>query len=670
MRVAGGLVAGTLTGPLASWADALEPGRLAALLDASATSGGPGGSSLLPVPPATDRTAWSGPDGPDRATAVALVAAARARRAEPWPAPRASDLARFWLDGDRVAYETPLFARTGRFAHAVVAAALEPDPTDRPAALAEVLDGVVLLCEQSTWSWPAHDDAHLRRGWVLPDRDAPYLDLGAGEVAAALAWTDALLGELLEEAYPGVRALVRREVRARVLDPFLAAFVSGPDGALDGRLVPDRPRWHWLGLDGPAHNWTAWICGNVLVAALALEDDGARRTRLVAEATAGLDRFLAVVPDDGAIDEGWSYWWEGAARALGALDVLRHASGGVLDAATLPVVRALVAFPHQLLLGPDFVASYADATPRVDVQPRPWHVLHRWGRLVDDDAAVALAAAHRGEGVVDLAVPGNGLGALLPALTDRAWRDAGGAGGAEQPHLAERVWLPSTQVLLARPATARGLTLVVKGGHNGEAHNHLDVGSVTVALDGVPAVVDPGRATYTAATFSDRRYTEWHVTSAWHPVPAPRGREQGVGAAYGARDVEVHDGGAGLSLDLAGAYPGSGVGAWRRSARLLGAGERVEVVDAWELAGDEPTRVAWVLAGEVELSASGAVVRPVAGERTLEVTWSADVEVTASLTPRALTDGYLRAAWGESVTRLDLVATAATGRLLTTFTAR
>ncbi len=70
------------------------------------------------------------------------------------------------------------------------------------------------------------------------------------------------------------------------------------------------------------------------------------------------------------------------------------------------------------------------------------------------------------------------------------------------------MWFPSTQVLLARPAagSAAGLTLAVKGGHNGEHHNHNDVGSVVVALGGVPVLVDAGRPTYTAQTFGPDRY--------------------------------------------------------------------------------------------------------------------------------------------------------------------
>lgn len=174
--------------PLASWESDLQLDRLATLLV-------PG----LGLRPASDRAAWAGPDSlADPATLAEAVRRADAVRGTDWAMTRATDAARYHLDGNRTAYERAAFDRIQRLAVAALAAAAEPTAE----RVGEVADGLWLLCEQSTWCWPAHDDAHERRGWVLPDVQAPFLDLGAGEVAAALAWTDALLGDLLEEQLP------------------------------------------------------------------------------------------------------------------------------------------------------------------------------------------------------------------------------------------------------------------------------------------------------------------------------------------------------------------------------------------------------------------------------------------------------------------------------------
>lgn len=603
----------------------------------------------LPVPPAGDRETWDLASGSaDRPTRAALLARAERDLATPWPAPLASTAARLHRDGDRDTHEQLVLARQRRLTRAVVAAA----STLADRWVDEAADGLWQLCEQSSWCWPAHDDAFAAHGSVLPVTADPYLDLGAGEVAGQLAWADHLLGDVLDVRYPGLRARLRHEARVRVLDPFVR-----------------RRDWHWLGLDGDVHNWNPWIHGNVLVAALRLLDgagDAALRAHVVDLVVEGLDRYVASLPDDGAIDEGYAYWWNGACRALEAFDLLGHATGGAIDALApeaaeaVPALRATVAFPHRMHLGDGWYLNLADGQARPSAE-QPWHALHRAARRVADPAAAAHAAAHRRPGA-PVADDADGLGRLLRALTDAEWCRA--APPAARPHPGE-VWLPSTQVLLAREraGTPAGLTLAVKGGHNGEHHNHNDVGEVVVASDGVPVVVDAGRPTYTAQTFGPDRYAIWTMQSSWHSVPEVAGTPQGAGREFAARDVTPSLGGGrpGLSLDVAGAYPVAGLRSWLRSAHLeRRAPERPRVVvdDAWDL---EPavtgaaTSVRYLLAGDVELARGTAVVRPLDGATPVRLTWPADVPATVH--DRPLDDPMLTAVWGERLTRLDLDAT-------------
>src|SRR5699024_742709 len=128
-------------GPLLStWRDHLGPGARPRTL----TLG-------LPVPSSGERDVWAQADLP---TLTALAARAEADRAQPWPVPLASDYARFFRDGDRTAYEDRVRERQHRLSRAAVMAAWTGDE----AWLDETVDGLVLLCEQSGWSWAAHDD--------------------------------------------------------------------------------------------------------------------------------------------------------------------------------------------------------------------------------------------------------------------------------------------------------------------------------------------------------------------------------------------------------------------------------------------------------------------------------------------------------------------------------
>ncbi|TMR96341.1 heparinase II/III domain-containing protein [Nonomuraea basaltis] len=581
--------------------------------------------AALPAP-AAGAAVW------DRIPAETLAAVREQAEAElgtPWPQPLASQYARFFRDGNRTVYESNVFERQDRLTRAVLMAVV----SRAGIWLDEVADGIVQLCEQSSWCWPAHEESCRPRGTVLPDVAAPCLDLGAADVAAQLAWADQVLGAELDARFPGLRERVRTEVRGRVLDPFVR-----------------RRDWHWLGFDGDVHNWCPWICGNVLVAALRLAAPGEDRACQIALALAGIDRYLAALPDDGSVDEGYEYWWNGACRALEALDLLEHATSGALDAAGIPVVRETVRFPHRMHLGGPWYLNLADSRARPPGD-QPWHVPYRWARRLGEDDGVRHAASQR-----PAAVPATvELGRALRELTDAEWL------GAErsEPPLVAAVWLPGTQVGVARSAggTARGLTLAIKGGHNDEHHNHNDVGSFVVAVDGVPVLVDAGRPTYTAQTFGPDRYAIWTMQSGWHNVPEMRGTQQGQGARFRARDVEVVDKPDlfEVRLDLAAAYPLPEPARWRRTARLDRHAARVTIEDTWSFTGDgDPSVLHLLLAGRIERPAAGqVVVRPPAGGRAALVTWDPE-RATAALTVRTLEDPMLSDVWGDHVTRLEL----------------
>ncbi len=418
---------------------------------------------------------------------------------------------RYHRDGDREQYETALRARQLRLTHAVIAAA----STLEPAWVDEVIDGLVLLCEQSTWCWPAHDDARAFSGAHLPDVHRPFVDLGAGEIAAQLAWADHVLGEQLDDAAPGLRARMRVEMRHRITDPFLA-----------------RSDWHWLGTPGDVHNWNPWILGNIITAASHFEDDEQLRRDIVGRAIGALDTYVMALPLDGAIDEGYSYWWNGACRALEAVAFLDATWGG-FEAGAIPALRATVDFPHLMHLGGDWFVNAGDGQARPP-QDLPWHSLYAAATAIHASEARGFAVSRRLESGL-VATASAGLGRVLVALIDTGWAEAS---DGHRP-LVRDVWLGSTQIWLARQSAGddAGLTAVLKGGHNGEHHNHLDVGSVTVAVDGVPVIVDPGRPTYTSLTFSDRRYEIWTMQSDWHSVPRIAGHAQGLGQTFSTSDI-------------------------------------------------------------------------------------------------------------------------------------
>jgi hypothetical protein len=565
----------------------------------------------------------------DAATAQAIVAEADADRREPWPHPRLSDYARYWRDGVRTAYENPARTLRRRTTTAVLAAAL----TGQEAHVDEAADGLLFLCEQTAWCWAAHEVTAARQGWVVPDPERPFLDLGAAETVEILAWADLVLAAALDRRTPGLRHRMRQEARRRVIEPFLTSR-----------------EWHWLGLDGHLHNWNPWIHGHIVAAALFLTDDTDTRGRVVDLAVDGLGRYLAALPADGGCDEGYAYWWNGPARLVEALQLLDWATGGAFapwDCAPLP---QLARYPQRMALGHGWYVNVGDGPAR-PAPDQPWHVLHRWGRAGGDAAVQAHAASHRIPGRPAVS-PGVGLGRCLIGLHDRDWI----ASPTTTAPFPATSWLPDVQLLVRRERAGSpdGLAVAVKGGHNDENHNHNDVGSYLVALEGTPVLIDLGQPTYTAISFTERRYEQWVTQSRWHNVPVVNGAEQSPGPAFRARDVRFD--GDGLNLDLAPAYPAAaGCRSWRRRVALeTGA---VVVRDEWSLAEPGEVRLHHVLAGEpVRHRAGELLVRTLSGA-LVHLSWPAGEH---HLERHPVDDPLLRDVWGPAVHRLVVAPPPAT----------
>lgn len=460
-----------------------------------------------------------------------------------------------------------------------------------------------------------------------------------------------------------------RRARRPVAGTFPGSGAGLVDEVRKRILLPQRTvdSWVWFGRVRPhVNNWNPWINSNVLACSLLLDDDPADIKLTVERAVEGLEVFVGGYLPDGACTEGHGYWWRAGASLAECLETLHSATAGALDGFAVPLVQKIGRYPHGVHIADDWYVNVSDGPASLDRRAACGHVLYRYGVRIGDDEVVAHARSLRpAEGVV--VEPGTPLGRALLALADDEWR---AEPARPAPRIAE-TWWPDTQLLVARTHAGRddGLLLSVKDGHNAEDHNHNDVGTVLVAVDGHPVLVDAGVGEYTAKTFSPRRYEIWSLCSTHHNVPHINGHEQPPGAEFAARDVELMRDGdlmrdgttrVGVRLDLAGAYPAeAGCRSWIREAMLhrsVGDG-RIVLSDAWELDGSpvSDVRLHFITSGEPDTAAGTGVVRVPGVKRGLTIGYDAEL-LDVAVERITLDDRRLERIWdGPYLWRLALV---------------
>lgn len=510
---------------------------------------------LRPFPAWSERPAWLALPETVRGQ---LVAAGEAARQAPWPSLPATLFLAFVRTGDRKVYEVNSFPRRGILCDLVLAECAEGEGR----FLDAILDAAWSICEESFWGISAHVATSEGRG--LPDTAAPEVDLFAAETGALLAWTVYLLGEPLAGLSPQIVPRILREAGQRILDPCL-----------------DRDDFWWMGLDGSRalNNWTPWICSNWLATSLLLDREPQRRAAGVLKAIRCLDQYLSHHSADGGCDEGPGYWSRAGASAFDCAEILAWATDGAVNLVKLPLLRKLGAYLPAVHIAEDRFVNFADAPPTSNPNG-PLCV--RFGLATNNPELVAL-----GRYIEALGRDGTGfrLPRSLPRSLPALFSTPAAAETVAAPY-PQDTWLPDTQVMTARcrGGSPAGFFVAVKGGHNAESHNHNDVGNLVVYRDGLPLLVDAGVGTYTAKTFSSRRYEIWTMQSAYHNLPTIDGHQQYPGRSACAKRL-VHradDERAELTMDIAPAYPAeAGVAAWTRTVTLV-RGDRVEIRDRQE----------------------------------------------------------------------------------------
>lgn len=512
-----------------------------------------------PFPKASEQAAWQ--KLPEKVRTAHLLQGEKHLGCD-WEIPKASIFLEFVRTGNRTNYQRIANGRRVRLAELVVAECID----GKGCFLDDIMNGIWAICEETYWGVPAHVGAQ-KKGPGLPDVKEPTVDLFAAETGMLLAWTHYLLGEQLDRISPLITERIQHEVQRRILSVNL-----------------ERDDFWWMGFSGRmVNNWNPWICSNWLTAVLILERDPQRRIQSVHKILRCLDKFLNPYPKDGGCDEGPGYWSRAGASLYDCLELLASASDGKIDIFDEPLIKEMGRYIFRVYINDQYFINFADAAARLNPDAS---VIFRYGRSIKDVDMTGFGAflarkQNLGEGIIR---GGWGcLGRVLPALfhLDELLE------AEPREVLLRDFWLPELQVMGARSAegSTQGLYVAAKGGHNAESHNHNDVGNFIVYADGFPALIDVGVETYTAKTFSSRRYEIWTMQSAFHNLPTINGVMQRSGREFQSRDLNYKAGKkrAVFGLDISQAYPEEAkLKSWTRTITLE-RGKHVVIQDRYEL---------------------------------------------------------------------------------------
>jgi hypothetical protein len=587
-------------------------------------------SDWQPFPSCTNRAAWEALPASVRTHLVSRGEQALTNAFPPLPATLYLEYARV---GNRSRFQQPYFDRRKMLCALVLAECVEGKRRFLDAAA----NALWALCEESSWCLPAHVGAQ-KGGVGLPNVDEPIVDLFAGETAVSVAWTLYLLGPELKHVSARIPARARGELEKRILNPVL-----------------ERDDFGWMALNVTSaehrpNNWTPWIASSVLTAALVCDTNAARRVAVTTKMLRSLDGFLKFHPADGGCDEGPGYWNRAAGSAFDCLDLLHSASGGQIHYFGEPLIEEMGRFICRAHIAGDYFVPIGDCAARLEPERS---LLHRYGRRINDaDLLVAASLQASVENVLpDSQYLGRQLYAVFHAADILARAPA-------KPGVLRDAWLPSEdmQLMTARPraGSSSGLYVAAWGAHNAQSHNHNDVGNVLVFMDGKPVFIDPGAPTYTAATFSRKRYDIWAFQSQYHNVPTINGVMQEAGRRFAASDVsyQANDTAAELTMNLAAAYPASArVKSWVRRVTLV-RHQHVEIRDQFTLSAlAGKTRLHFMSVQPLDIAREpGRVLFPPATGVRVEFD---PAQLLPSVETIPLDDERLVKSWGANLYRLS-----------------
>ena len=388
--------------------------------------------------------------------------------------------------------------------------------------------GIEELCAQKPWSIPAHD-RNLNNYY---GRDY-YVDLVVATSGNSLAQCIYLLDDKLPAE---TRALAMSAFREKVFRPIY-------------RCLEETKPFYWFTI---TNNWNSVCLAGVTGAALALLPDKEERAYFVAMAEKYHGYGMKGYADDGYCSEGVGYYNYGFAAYLLLREEVCRATNGQIDFFRLPKFVHLAQYGKNIQILNGICPAYSDC--RIDVTPAPF---------VTDYCARALGLESSPVRYRIPSMTDNLSLHLIYMFPEPAWKVD------MTPEMTEALKESSdplhtqyklADIFLARPAEGSTCRMGIsfKAGHNGESHNHNDVGSYCVVVGKETMAGDMGGPFSYPGDFFDSDAYKYPIKNSFgHPLPVVDGKLQQEGKAAKGKILcsETSQTMDSARIDLTAAYP-------------------------------------------------------------------------------------------------------------------
>ena len=406
-----------------------------------------------------------------------------------------------------------------------------------------LVDIVWAYCNEYTWAPLGHYNSYYDR--TPADYDPGLIDIFAASTAFSLAEVKCLFRDRFPQL---LTDRITAEIRRHTIDPYLTR------------------KFFWEKHD---NNWTA-VCAGAVGGVLMYEAPELfyeNQERL----HASMECYLASYGEDGMCVEGTAYWGFGFCFFATYAMLERELTEGRVDWFARPKVKAIASYIQEMFLERGVMATYGDCNQTEGYWVGLHHMMHAvYPDVIEPlplDKATYCTYTHLAFGLRSIVY-------YDPAVVTNT--------------LERRVYCRPGSAYFTKRTASYGFG--VKGGNNGESHNHIDVGVFILARHNRQVICDfgyPGPGAHTGDYHGKDRYKNFNPSGFGHSIPY-FGETNQCSRALPYRAPAVYDEAAGtVTVDLTKAYYNvPGVNSLSRSFSFTE--DTVTLTDTYDYTGTVP----------------------------------------------------------------------------------